>query len=817
MRSILIAKAVSDTVSQNRQIRKITMNSVSKRTRNSLTKAVSVLTVVATILSLSGFVALAPSVVNAAVPGDYGLKEGNTISASGSDDPDVYIVNEQGYKRLFLNPVIFSFYGHLGGFASVKSVSAVARDAFPTSGLFRNCETNDQKVWAVEVTGEDVGALHWVNMSGSAAVAEDANFFKKVFCINNNEANWYPKSSVNYTALSQVTSYSRVPGSTPTPTPVAGSVSVSLAASNPVAKTLTLNAYGEPVMALNFSGSGKVQELTFKRGGAGATADYDNLYVYDGARRLTGGRTPSSSDGTVTFINLGVDVNGSKELKLVADYSATAGNVNYWDLTNVVLASGTVSGYPVRSNIFTHSGTNGGTINVDKTGSVANPKVGQKNAQLSEFKITANTEAAFVRRVQLLNGGSVAATGITNVRLEVNNVKVADGVMTGDNYAVFDFGSVGYKIEKGDNKIFKLFGDLTGKKDETVKFYHEVASDVTAVGDQFGFGMKPTIDTSFDTAGEAHQLTLQGGVLTIAFNGPNASNVGTDTSDTVLARYSFTGANDIEVKKMGIVLCLDDGGEGTFDNAADTTNGWADLDDIKVVDEGTGQVVVGPSDGSAFTTSEATGCPSAATGASKIFTDTFDLKAGQTRNLKVTADVKTGNSRSGQAITTGDGVQVVLDGYGESDLAGTSGDVAVLKYSGTNTAVDDADIVPNTDLASNTQTVQAASLNLSLSSTPGDVTYVKGTPNVDTVGINFAASLASSLKVTDITLSGYVADSGGTLALGVGANTETGLTVSGLVSAVKLYDGESGALVADVPQANNLNNTTGTIKFTNLN
>src|SRR3989344_498840 len=115
MRSILIAKAVSDTVSQNRQIRKITMNSVSKRTRNSLTKAVSVLTVVATILSLSGFVALAPSVVNAAVPGDYGLKEGNTISASGSDDPDVYIVNEQGYKRLFLNPVIFSFYGHLGG------------------------------------------------------------------------------------------------------------------------------------------------------------------------------------------------------------------------------------------------------------------------------------------------------------------------------------------------------------------------------------------------------------------------------------------------------------------------------------------------------------------------------------------------------------------------------------------------------------------------------------------------------------------------------------------------------------------------------
>lgn len=780
-------------------------------------RAASVLTSVATITSLSGFAALAPIAAVAAVPADFGLKEGDTISAAGSDDPDVYIVNEHGFKRLFLNPVIFGFYGHLGGFAKVKNVSAPTRDAFPTSGLFRNCETNEQKVWAVEVTGEDTGTLHHVNMSGDAAVSQDANFFKKVFCINNNEANWYSKSSADYTSLSQIPVYSRQPGKTPTPTPVPGNVSVSLAASNPSARTITLNAYGETVLALNFSGSGKVQELTFKRGGAGATGDFDNLYIYDGARRLTGGRTPSSSDGTVTFINLGVDVNGSKELKLVADYSATAGNVNYWDLTSIVLASGTTSGVPLRSNNFTHSGANGGTLNVDKTGSVANPKVGQQNAQLSEFKITANTEAAFIRRVQLLNGGSVAATGIANVRLEVNNVKVADGVMTGDNYAVFDFGAPGFKIEKGDNKIFKLFGNIAGKKDETIKFYPEVASDVTAIGDQFGFGMKPTIDTAFDTAAEAHQLTLQGGVLTIAFNGPNASNVGTDTSDTVLARYSMSAANDIEVKKMGIVICWDDAGDGTFNNAHDTTNGVADLDDIKVTDEGTGQVLVGPADGSAFTTNEATGCPDAKTGASKIFTDTFDLKSGQTRNLKVTADIKTANSRSGTALTTGDIVRIVLDGYGESDLSGTSGDVAVLKYSGTNTAVDDADIVPNTDLSANNQTVQAASLLLSLSSTPGDVTYVKGTSNIDAVGVNFAASLASALKVTDVTLTGYVADSGATHAKGVGADPDGSLTVSGLVSAVKLYDGDTGTLISETPQANNLNNTTGTIKFTNLN
>jgi len=110
---------------------------LSKKTRGRILKAASVLTGVATVLSLSGLLYFAPDYAEAVMPSDYGLKEGNTISAAGSSDPDVYIVNDWGYKRLFLNPEIFNLYGHLGGFASVKNVSAATRDAFTTSGLFR--------------------------------------------------------------------------------------------------------------------------------------------------------------------------------------------------------------------------------------------------------------------------------------------------------------------------------------------------------------------------------------------------------------------------------------------------------------------------------------------------------------------------------------------------------------------------------------------------------------------------------------------------------------------------------------------------------
>ena len=151
------------------------------------------------------------------------LKEGDVVSAAGSDDPDVYIVNSWGYKRLFLNPVIFGFYGHLGGFSKVKNTASSTRDTLVTSGLFRNCETNDVKVYGVETTGDDTGTLHWVNTTGEQAVADDSEFFKKVFCINNNEFVWY-KQGTAYTSVNQIPAYTRS-ASSPSP-PVSSPASI---------------------------------------------------------------------------------------------------------------------------------------------------------------------------------------------------------------------------------------------------------------------------------------------------------------------------------------------------------------------------------------------------------------------------------------------------------------------------------------------------------------------------------------------------------------------------------------------------------------
>src|SRR3989344_5419942 len=148
-------------------------------------KSLVVIGIMALIAGMYAF--SSPSQAMTADPADYGLQEGDLISAIFSSDPDVYIINPYDYKRLFYTPAIFGFYGHLGGFFNVKLVTPDVRDAFETSTLFRNCESNDAKVYSLEVGGEDTGTLHWVDVSASAAVTDDPEFFKKVFCINDKE------------------------------------------------------------------------------------------------------------------------------------------------------------------------------------------------------------------------------------------------------------------------------------------------------------------------------------------------------------------------------------------------------------------------------------------------------------------------------------------------------------------------------------------------------------------------------------------------------------------------------------------------------
>src|SRR3989338_8689015 len=505
-----------------------------------LSKTIASLTSIATVLSLSGFAALAPMGAIAAPPSDYGLTEGNTISAAGSNDPDIYIVNQPGYKRLFLNPVIFSFYGHLGGFPNVKNVTATTRDAFPTSGLFRNCETNDQQVWAVEVNGEDTGVFHKVVMSGDTAVAQDPNFFAKVFCINNNESAWYAKSSVDYTNLSQVPVYSRVPGSTPTPT--YGPLSVGISSDNPASNTLIAGQASADLAHFTFTGSGTVTSVVLNRLGVSSDTTLANLYLYNGTKRLTDAATVSS--GKITFSDTAglFVVNGSMNISVKSDIAASTSG----QTVGVTLASWNGNAVSLSGNLMTiaTAPSNFATVAVGAptpAGTSADVTLDPQNDyNMWQSSITVGNQDVWLKSLQLRVIGSVVIGDLRNFRLYVYGVQAGSAVALQDanGYLVFDLG-YGVKMTAGTRQI-KLIGDVIGGSNKKFTISLRQKPDIYVVDSQYGQAVLATGTFPASAPNATYEQSINVGTITItkANDSPSGDVVATATG-VKLVTYKF--------------------------------------------------------------------------------------------------------------------------------------------------------------------------------------------------------------------------------------------------------------------------------------
>ncbi len=497
--------------------------------------SLATLTMLSTVLSLAGFAAM-PIAASAVAPADYGLKEGDTISAVGSQDPDIYIVNDWGYKRLFVNPAIFTLYGHLS-WAGVKSVSAATRDAFGTSGLFRNCETGDQKVYGLEVISEDVANLRWVNTTGAQAVADDPNFFKKVFCINSAEKALYG-TGADYTSVNQIPAYTR--GVTPV---VTGNVTVSLASDNPAASTLIETQAAADLAHFTFTGSGTVTNLVLNRIGVSSDTTLSNVYLYEGTKRLTDAATVSS--GKITFSDTAglFTVSGSKTISIkgtVAD--TTTGQTIGVQLITVNTDTVSLSG---NLHTIATDPTDFGTIAVGvPTPTAANATLDpQKDYALWQSTVTIANHDALLKSIQFRIVGSVATGDIQNLRLYVDGAQVGSTISqvnmgSPDNgYVVFNFGS-GTTLKTG-SRIMKVVVDIIGGSTKTVSLSLRQKPDFYAIESQYGASILPS-GTFPAAAPTTSTHTIASGSLTITKASDSAAgDVIDDSSAVSLVKYKF--------------------------------------------------------------------------------------------------------------------------------------------------------------------------------------------------------------------------------------------------------------------------------------
>jgi hypothetical protein len=742
-------------------------------------KLISISLAITTTLWLVGTIFVPFAAKAAVIDGDIVSPDATFVDADGNTyyPYDVFIVKIVGtktFKRLVLNPQVFTSYAHLK-WANLKKISAATVKGYTTSALVR--AVNDPKVYVLAPNG-DTGTKKWVD---------------DIPCFTSKGYDWDSVYEINATDRDNYTTVSSLCGGVGE---VTGDISLALASDNPVAATLPLQSQGIAFLKVNVTGSGTISQLTIARKGAGQVDDFGDVYVYKNGIRLTAGRALSSATSKVSFINLGIAAPATFEV--VADLTGTpnAGNVNYFaiEAASDVTANATIGGaFPLNGNPMGTSGATAGTLTVDHTGSATRDvTIGTIGAEISQFKLTTATEGAYLSRVKLLNNGDADNDKVTNLVLKDNlgTTLATYASLTTAGYVDFVL-STPYYIKKGESQIFRVYADIGATKPaRTIKLYPEITTDILATGNIYGFGMKATLNFA---TGDLTTVTCKGGDLTLNKIGPNAAKIGTTTYDTNFLEFSMSAAADITIKRTRLVFCEDLAGDGSYNTAS--VSAGADIEDIKIKDKDSGVVIAGPKDGTAFNDNTYAGCPSAVAGMYEDYTDTIDLTSGTTKTYQVTADIKTSNTDSGMEILSGSKIKFVL--YSYATIA-TSYGVAAVKYADTSEAVLATAIAPSGDIAGEEMTVGASALTLSLAATPSGSgasakTYIKGQAGVEAVGIIFTAGNASDVTVSNITLTAYTSeDVLATRLFSAGVDTNY---VKDTIGNVYIYDKTTGAMI----------------------
>jgi len=779
-------------------------------------KFISISLAITTTLWLVGtFVIYAPVAKAAVIDGDIVSPDATFVDADGNTyyPYDVFIVKIVGtktFKRLILNPQVFDSYGHLK-WSNIKKISAATVAGYTAASLVRAID--DTKVYKLSPNG-DTGTKQWV---------------ETLACFTSKAYDWDSVYIINATDRDNYTTGASICGGGA----AEGPINLSLASDNPIAATLPQQAQGITFLKVKLDGTGTINQLTVTRKGAGDVDDFGDIYIYKDGVRLTSGRALSSATSKVTFINLGIAAPATFEI--VADLTGTpnAGNVNYFaiDASSDVTGTGTVGGvYPITGNPMGTSGSTAGTITVYRSGSTArNVTIGDKEVEITQFKITTATEGAYVKRIKLFNNGTADNNLITNLKLKDNATATTVATATSLNSAGYaDFVlSTPYYIKKGDNQIFRVYADIGATKpDRTIKLYLELATDVLATGNIYGYGMKATITDGSSTGLDSTYyitVTCKGGDLTLNKLGPNATKIGTTALGVDFLDFSVAAAADITIKRTRLMYCEDEGGDGTYDTYASYSAGASnDIENIEIVDKDSGAIIAGPKDGTAFNDGNVTsGCATSVNSIYEDFTDTIDLTAGTTKTYSIKADVKTSNTGSTRDVASGSKLKFIL--YSYATLVTSSGTVNYMKYADTSDAVPGTAIAPSGHIAGEEMTVQSSSLTLSLAADPSGSsaggtykTYIKGQSGVTAVGIIFTASNASPITINSITLTAYTAENTGTRAGKWVAGVDTNY-VKDSIGNVYIYDKGTSALIPGSTAKGFSGDTSELVEYTGLN
>lgn len=604
-----------------------------------------------------------------------------------------------------------------------------------------------------------------------------------------------------------------------------GDLTVEVSSDSPDAMTIPSNATSVELAAWDFTANGgdvTIDSLSVHHYGITSLSSTHQVYLYEGSTRLSSGTTVGSTNNEATFTyDIEVESGETRTISVrmdMGDYTSTGEvGLEIASASKIDASGASIDGdFPAQGAKHTISTTDAGSVTIEKNGTVDNAQVGEDGATIGKFKITSATEAAGVEELGVYLSGSINTADVENFGLylsgsdellaEVTAVDDLDVIrfdISGDFDGESDEceNSDGFCIAKGGSKSFYITADFnTGRTDDTVKVYIDQNTDVYSKGALYGSGMQVT-RTAYDgdscttTAGDCSYSVLEGGDITISSNGPSAGDIATNARDASLLDFSIVSVTDVTFDSFPISLDTSEAEstEGLLDS---TTSNFTD---IKIVNSDTGSALFAGVDSSVFVAVQGGTNTIQETADSSdgdeeqsfyLFTDNFEMDAGEELNLSLTADVRN--------LSTLDGMTIV----GALDLGTT---YPQLKDSNNKTLTNSSVLVPASAVTGKTMTVRTPTLALSLASTPvsNGTAYVKGSDGVPFTGIVMSCGDASDCNITSVSLIGTIDESvatvGTTPTFASTASTpgvDNSVNVNAIVGSVWLEDDE-GNVVED--------------------
>ena len=639
--------------------------SIKKKT---LRKAVASLTMFATVVSMSGMMALS-TVVAADAIAEGALIKSDATNPDGTPtykSLDIYIVklvevegeDTKMFKRLMLNPTVFESYGHLN-WGDVQTVSQAVMDEYTTSSLVRVDTDPDEKVYAMAPDG-DIGSKSWVNLTTDEFVTDAGSDPDSIYTINAVDGGNYTEVGDITTVTELTTFYST--GNLPDlePVPAGTGLTLALSAETPAAGTViadTSSADGAQAMVSMMSvnltaasdGDVVVDTLKFKRGGIpSADADFSNFYIYDGDTLVS--EYTSISSGVLTFSNTSglftVVAGTTKTIDFRVDMAngvATSRSVK-WSLEDATYASAgssAISGsFPITGNTFnvvTVADLGQFTIDSLTTYPTAvDPSDTER--ELWRFNITAVDQNITFDKVMMTMVGTIAASDIIDLRLDVAGTQLGETQQIGSDNT-FTFDNLDYSMLSGEIKTVVLYGKVVAGTSRSFKFTVRKLTDVVATDDGYNVSIKAnqadTLAIIEPTAGTG--TSINAGSLTVTKNVDSVSgSIAKGQNGINLGEFDFKASGeDVKVTTVVVSTALSSADDENLNNGK-----------LYKVDDNDVAVQIGTTtDFDSLITDDADWVD-AATDDDTSFSlgNTFIIPAGKTYKLRLVADTKDGSA-----------------------------------------------------------------------------------------------------------------------------------------------------------------------------